>query len=60
MLYYYAGPDKQNKYVVLGEKAKAQLLRDSKKDIEISITELQKYPLNYTQVISSYLLPLVV
>ena len=60
MLYYCAGPDKENKYVVLGEKAKAQLLRDSKKDIEISITELQKYPLNYTQVISSYLLPLVV
>ena len=56
MLYYCAGPDKENKYVVLGEKAKAQLLRDSKKDIELSITELQKYPLNYTQVISSYLL----
>ncbi|GFZ17008.1 gamma subunit of Mt ATP synthase [Actinidia rufa] len=45
-----SGPDKENKYVVLGEKAKAQLLRDSKKDIEISITELQKHPLNYTQV----------
>ena len=60
MLYYYAGPDKENKYVVLGEKAKAQLLRDSKKDIEISITELQKHPLNYTQVISSYLLLLMV
>ncbi|KAE9467182.1 hypothetical protein C3L33_00916, partial [Rhododendron williamsianum] len=45
-----AGPDKEGKYVILGEKAKAQLIRDSKKDIEISITELQKNPLNYTQV----------
>ncbi|XP_040986050.1 ATP synthase subunit gamma, mitochondrial-like [Juglans microcarpa x Juglans regia] len=45
-----AGPDKETKYVVLGEKAKAQLIRDSKKDIELSITELQKNPLNYTQV----------
>ncbi|XP_077219923.1 gamma subunit of Mt ATP synthase [Tasmannia lanceolata] len=45
-----SGPDKETKYVVLGEKAKAQLVRDSKKDIVISITELQKNPLNYTQV----------
>ncbi|KAH7851530.1 hypothetical protein Vadar_013024 [Vaccinium darrowii] len=45
-----SGPDKEGKYVILGEKAKAQLIRDSKKDIEISITELQKNPLNYTQV----------
>lgn len=45
-----SGPEKENKYVVLGEKAKAQLLRDSKKDIELVLTELQKNPLNYTQV----------
>ncbi|XP_004299302.1 PREDICTED: ATP synthase subunit gamma, mitochondrial [Fragaria vesca subsp. vesca] len=45
-----AGPDKETKYVILGEKAKAQLIRDSKKDIELSITELQKNPLNYAQV----------
>lgn len=45
-----AGPDKENKYVILGEKAKAILVRDSKKDIELIITELQKNPLNYTQV----------
>ncbi|KAI4335911.1 hypothetical protein L6164_014507 [Bauhinia variegata] len=45
-----SGPDKERKYVILGEKAKAQLVRDSKKDIEITITELQKNPLNYTQV----------
>ncbi|RWR95106.1 ATP synthase subunit gamma, mitochondrial [Cinnamomum micranthum f. kanehirae] len=45
-----SGPDKETKYVVLGEKAKAQLVRDSKKDIDLCITELQKNPLNYTQV----------
>ncbi|KAJ4972672.1 hypothetical protein NE237_005846 [Protea cynaroides] len=45
-----SGPEKETKYVVLGEKAKAQLIRDSKKHIELSITELQKNPLNYTQV----------
>ncbi|XP_059303706.1 ATP synthase subunit gamma, mitochondrial-like [Lycium ferocissimum] len=45
-----SGPEKENKYVVLGEKAKAQLVRDSKKDIELIMTELQKNPLNYTQV----------
>lgn len=45
-----SGPDKETKYVVLGEKAKAQFVRDSKKHIEICITELQKNPLNYTQV----------
>jgi len=44
------GPDKETKYVILGEKAKAQLVRDSKKDIELCLTELQKNPLNYTQV----------
>ncbi|KAK4568026.1 hypothetical protein RGQ29_003689 [Quercus rubra] len=45
-----SGPDKENKYVVVGEKAKAQLIRDSRNHIDISITELQKNPLNYTQV----------
>lgn len=45
-----SGPDKETKYVILGEKAKAQLIRDSKKDIELCLTELQKNPLNYTQV----------
>ena len=44
------GPDKETKYVILGEKAKAQLLRDSRKHIVLSLTELQKNPLNYTQV----------
>ncbi|KAJ1402795.1 ATP synthase, F1 complex, gamma subunit [Sesbania bispinosa] len=45
-----SGPEKETKYVILGEKAKAQLVRDSKKDILLSLTELQKNPLNYTQV----------
>ncbi|XP_022885450.1 ATP synthase subunit gamma, mitochondrial-like [Olea europaea var. sylvestris] len=45
-----SGPDQESKYVILGEKAKAQLVRDSKKHIELIITELQKNPLNYTQV----------
>ncbi|GER40162.1 ATP synthase subunit gamma [Striga asiatica] len=45
-----SGPEKECKYVILGEKAKAQLVRDSKNDILLAITELQKNPLNYTQV----------
>lgn len=45
-----SGPDTECKYVVLGEKAKAQLIRDSKKHIELTMTELQKNFLNYTQV----------
>ncbi|KAH6755818.1 gamma subunit of Mt ATP synthase [Perilla frutescens var. hirtella] len=45
-----SGPDKECKYVILGEKAKAQLVRDSKKNIELCMTDLQKNPLNYTQV----------
>lgn len=49
-LFANAGPEKETKYVILGEKAKAQLIRDSKKDIVLSLTELQKNPLNYTQV----------
>ncbi|XP_057517301.1 ATP synthase subunit gamma, mitochondrial [Amaranthus tricolor] len=44
------GPDKETKYVILGEKAKVQLIRDSRNDIDLCITELQKNPLNYTQV----------
>uniref|UniRef100_A0A2N9HG10 ATP synthase subunit gamma n=1 Tax=Fagus sylvatica TaxID=28930 RepID=A0A2N9HG10_FAGSY len=45
-----SGPDKETKYVIVGEKSKSQLIRGSKNDIEISITELQKNALNYTQV----------
>lgn len=46
----YSGPDKGAKYVILGEKGKVQMVRDSKKSIELSIGEVQKNPLNYTQV----------
>ncbi|XP_020257580.1 ATP synthase subunit gamma, mitochondrial-like [Asparagus officinalis] len=45
-----SGPEKESKYVVLGEKGKVQLLRDSRKNIHMNVTELQKNPLNYTQV----------
>ncbi|KAL2935363.1 ATP synthase subunit gamma mitochondrial [Bienertia sinuspersici] len=44
------GPDCETKYIILGEKAKLQLIRDSKMDIDLCISELQKNPLNYTQV----------
>ncbi|KAF9667703.1 hypothetical protein SADUNF_Sadunf15G0051200 [Salix dunnii] len=45
-----SGPDKETNYVILGEKAKVQLIRDSKKSITMCMTELQRNPLNYTQV----------
>ena len=45
-----SGPEKETKYVILGEKGKVQLVRDSKNSIEMNFTELQKNPLNYTQV----------
>ncbi|KAL6867376.1 hypothetical protein ACP4OV_015400 [Aristida adscensionis] len=43
-------PETKSKYVILGEKGKVQLMRDSKESIEITITELQKNPINYTQI----------
>ena len=49
-IFIVTGPEKGTKYVILGEKAKAILVRDSKKDIELILTELQKNPLSYTQV----------
>lgn len=45
-----SSPEKETKYVILGEKGKALLQRDSKKYISLSITETQKNPLNFTQV----------
>ncbi|WOL14459.1 ATP synthase subunit gamma, mitochondrial [Canna indica] len=45
-----SGPEKETKYVILGEKGKVQMVRDSKNSIEMNITEVQKNPLNYTQV----------
>ncbi|KAH9315163.1 hypothetical protein KI387_023790, partial [Taxus chinensis] len=43
-------PEKEAKYVVLGEKGKALLQRDSKKHLSMSITETQKNPPNFAQV----------
>ncbi|XP_019706984.1 ATP synthase subunit gamma, mitochondrial isoform X2 [Elaeis guineensis] len=45
-----SGPEKETKYVLLGEKGKVQMVRDSKNSIEMTITEVQKNPVNYTQV----------
>jgi len=44
------GPEQETKFVILGEKGKVQLMRDSKQSIEMTISEIQKNPLNYTQV----------
>ncbi|KAI3792637.1 hypothetical protein L2E82_06524 [Cichorium intybus] len=49
-----AGPDTETKYVILGEKAKAQLIGDSKKDISLIMTELQNWYHYY--VLSRFLL----
>ncbi|CAM6101873.1 unnamed protein product [Calypogeia fissa] len=45
-----AGPDYKADYIVMGEKGKAQLQRDSKKHIKMFVTETQKLPINFTQV----------
>ncbi|XP_066388494.1 ATP synthase subunit gamma, mitochondrial-like [Miscanthus floridulus] len=45
-----SGPEKESKYVILGEKGKVQLVRDSRNSIEMTVTELQKNPINYTQI----------
>ncbi|KAI5021420.1 hypothetical protein ZWY2020_058150 [Hordeum vulgare] len=37
-----SGPEKESKYVILGEKGKVQLIRDSRKHIEMTVSELQK------------------
>ncbi|XP_062205801.1 ATP synthase subunit gamma, mitochondrial-like isoform X2 [Phragmites australis] len=47
--FMYSGPEKESKYVILGEKGKVQLIRDSRKSIEMTVSELQKNPINYTQ-----------
>lgn len=44
------GADKELKYVVIGEKGKAQLMRDSKKMISMFIGETQKLSICFTQV----------
>lgn len=49
--YITAGPEKEVQFVIVGEKAKAIMFRDSKNDIVLSVTELNKNPLNYAQVV---------
>ena len=51
--YIIAGPEKEVQFVIVGEKAKAIMFRDSKNDIVLSVTELNKNPLNYAQVVLS-------
>eukprot|EP00850_Spirogloea_muscicola_P021350 SM000245S08189 [mRNA] locus=s245:57896:60344:- [translate_table: standard] len=41
--------DSTASYVIIGEKGRAQLARDSKKKIAMTITETQKLPINFTQ-----------
>ncbi|BBN16298.1 F-type H+-transporting ATPase subunit gamma [Marchantia polymorpha subsp. ruderalis] len=43
-----SGPDKEASYIVIGEKGKAQLQRDSRKNIKMFITETQKLPINFS------------
>lgn len=37
------------KYVVIGEKGRSQLVRDSRKSIVLTVSETQKLPINFTQ-----------
>ncbi|KAG2330611.1 hypothetical protein Bca52824_001791 [Brassica carinata] len=46
-----AGPEKDVKLVIVGEKANAIMFRDSKNNISLTVTELNKNPLNYAQLI---------
>jgi len=41
---------KDHRFVIIGEKGRAQLVRDMKTHIATSITETQKYPINFTQI----------
>jgi len=50
LMFLLTGPEKESKFVILGEKGKVQLVRDSRNSIEMTVTELQKNPINYTQV----------
>lgn len=37
------------KYIVIGEKGRSQLVRDSRKSIVLTVSETQKLPINFTQ-----------
>lgn len=45
-----AGSEEPPKYLIVGEKGKLQLQRDSKKSIHMVITDVQKMPINFTQI----------
>ena len=47
--FHFPETEQPTKYIVIGEKGKAQLQRDSKKSIHMVITETQKLPISYTQ-----------
>lgn len=47
-----SGPEKDCQYVVIGEKGKAQLVRDSKKHIHMVVNDVQKLPISFTQISS--------
>lgn len=49
------GADKETKYVIIGEKGKAQLQRDSRKAIGFFVGETQKIGICFTQVCLSLL-----
>lgn len=49
------GTDKETKYVIIGEKGKAQLQRDSRKSIGFFVGETQKIGICFTQVCLSLL-----
>ena len=42
--------EKETSYVVIGEKGRAQLVRDSREAIAMTVSETQKLPINFTQV----------
>ncbi|KAG6494046.1 hypothetical protein ZIOFF_049064 [Zingiber officinale] len=45
-----SGPEKDTKFVVLGDKGKVLLVREFNNSIELTVSGLQKLPLNYTQI----------
>ena len=47
-----AGEDSSASIAVLGDKAKLQLQRDSRKAIQLTVTETQRVGINFTQVCS--------
>ncbi|KAJ7543646.1 hypothetical protein O6H91_09G046600 [Diphasiastrum complanatum] len=44
-----SGPDKEVSYIIVGDKARAILQRDSKQSIALTVTETQKISISFTQ-----------